>query len=302
MKSEMNLLEYNLRQLRRSYKKEYENYVVSRVFHAVNKYDDIQLVTQQYVKRPEGFALTDLYFPQFKLHVEIDEPHHDVEQNTVLDVNRELDVINAAEGHRFKRININDTNFELDKLNRKIDEIIEEILTLRENVDFKPWKLGDEYITDENKQTFLQKGYIDVEDNLRFRTIMDASNFLGQDVKGMQKAWFRSKAYPGHYFWFPKFYKNSLWDNKLVDESEFLKDNGCVFGDLIQERPLNPDIKNSHFESIVNSDIKRIVFPRFIDNLGFVVYRFMGIYEVDKMLSSVENGMIYKRVSKRFVI
>lgn len=298
----MNLLEYNLRQLRRSYKKKYENYVVSRIFHAVNRYDDVQMITQQYVKRPEGFALTDLYFPQFRLHIEIDEPHHDGEQNKILDENRELDVINAAEGHRFRRVNVNEINFEISEFNRKIDEVIDEVLELRGGSDFKPWKLGDEYITDENKQGFLEKGYIDVEDNLRFRTIMDASNFLGQNVKGMQKAWFRSKVYQGHYFWFPKFYKNQSWDNKLVDDLEFLENNGCVYGDLIQEKPLKSEIQNSHFESIVDENIKRIVFPRFIDNLGFVVYRFMGIYEVDRTLSSVEHGMIYKRISKSLTL
>src|SRR5690606_23199633 len=104
----MNLLEYNLRQLRRSYKKKYENYVVSRIFHSVNRFEDVQMVTQQYVKRPEGFALTDLYFPQFKLHVEVDELHHEATKNIIEDNYRELDIINATEGHRFRRIKINE--------------------------------------------------------------------------------------------------------------------------------------------------------------------------------------------------
>lgn len=302
----MNLLEYNLRQLKRTYKKKYENYLISRIFHALNHFDDIQMITQQYVKRPDSYqkkyAFTDLYFPQFKLHIEVDEPHHNNEQNKILDENRELDVINATEGHQFRRINIEKLNFNIVEFNREIDIIIGEVLERKGKPEFKPWKLGDEYINSSNEKDYLLKGYINAEENIRFRTIMDACNFLGQNVKGMQKGWFKSKVYPEYYFWFPKFYKNNSWDNKLVDNPEFLEKNGCVYGDLIQEKPLKLEIQKSHFENIVKENIKRIVFPRFIDNLGFVVYRFMGIYEIDKTLSSVENGMIYKRSSQNFTI
>ena len=65
--------EYIIRQLARTKNKKYEQYVVSRIVHRLNM-DDVKFVTQQYVSKPTGRALTDLFFPQIKLHIEVDEP------------------------------------------------------------------------------------------------------------------------------------------------------------------------------------------------------------------------------------
>ncbi|MFO8067398.1 MAG: hypothetical protein R6U11_07440, partial [Bacteroidales bacterium] len=71
----MDKLDYIARQLSRARKKRYEHYVTTRIWHLLNDLT-IKLVTQQYVKRPEGRALTDIYFPQLQIHIEIDENHH----------------------------------------------------------------------------------------------------------------------------------------------------------------------------------------------------------------------------------
>ena len=291
----MKLLDYNLNQLRRSFGKKYENYVVSRILHKIgDEADDIQFITQQYVKRPTGRALTDLYFPQFNLHIEVDEPAH--EKSKVEDLAREVDVIEATEGHEFRRINIESIKGDLKLFNEKIDEIIQEILVLRKSANFVRWTPEDEF----NTKRIVMSGKLSVEDRPRFRTIAEAANLLGQNVNGMQKSFFRSKRYPDYKLWFPKFYKNSLWDNKLLDEVEVLQEHDLEFGDLIQERPLNLEDASQHFQRLIGEKDCRIVFPRFIDNLGVVVYRFMGVYQVDTKLSSVEGGMIYRRLSKEF--
>jgi len=71
----MDKKEFIIRQLARTSNKKYEAYVVNRIVHLL---DDISIkfITQQYVTRPEGRALTDLFFPQFNLHVEVDEGQH----------------------------------------------------------------------------------------------------------------------------------------------------------------------------------------------------------------------------------
>lgn len=75
----MNLLEYNINQLKKSKGKKYENYVISRIVHGINHFDDIKFITQQYVKNADNkYYFTDLFFPQLGLHIEIDEPHHKV--------------------------------------------------------------------------------------------------------------------------------------------------------------------------------------------------------------------------------
>jgi len=153
-----------------------------------------------------------------------------------------------------------------------------------------------------NEKRIIASGKLHVDDRPRFRTIAAAANLLGQNVNGMQKSFFRSKKYPGYKLWFPKFYKNSLWDNKLLDEVEVLQEHDLEFGDLIQEKPLSLENASRHFQKLIDEKDCRIVFPRFVDNLGVVVYRFMGVYAVDTKLSSIENGMIYRRVSKEFTL
>lgn len=310
--SKITLLDYNLMQLRKTFNKKYENYIISRILHGINSVaDDVQMITQQYVKKDNKYYFTDLYFPQFNLHFEIDEYHHDNELNKTSDQKRELEIVEVT-SHNIEHIRISEYNNNLELLNNRVDEIISKLLIRHNSVDFKPWTIGDEYSTMESLNKYANKGYVEVSDNLRFRKIMDASNFFGQDVKGMQRAFFKSKKYPEITLWFPKFYSNLKWDNKLIDDEKFLHENGLKYGDLIQEKPLIQDesliqketlIKNrmeKHYEHHINESGKRIVLPRFRDNLGFIVYKFMGIYQVDKELSSIDGGMIYRRISENF--
>jgi len=120
---------------------------------------------------------------------------------------------------------------------------------------------------------------------------VDASNCLGQNVKGMQRAYFKSKVYPNHYFWFPKFYENEEWDNNISEDEETIFSN-CKDVSKQQDR-YNKFIKNTP---------KRIVFPRYKDNLGFILYKFKGIYEPDIERSSPENGTVCKRIATRIDI
>src|SRR5690606_2870558 len=122
----MDVLTYNLNQLRRTYRKRYENYVVTRIFHRLNL-PDLQFVTQQLVRRPTGIALTDLYLPQLKLHIEIDEPHHgnqteadEKRTEDIIEATKKLDIV-EAKGHRIERIRISDAGDDINKFNELID-------------------------------------------------------------------------------------------------------------------------------------------------------------------------------------
>lgn len=90
----MNQLEYIARQFSRAEKKAFEHYVVTRIWHQLDD-TEIKFVTQQYVKRPDGIALTDMYFPQLKVHVEIDEGHHFGMANGCLTIKSEKRTLSA---------------------------------------------------------------------------------------------------------------------------------------------------------------------------------------------------------------
>lgn len=71
----MNKLEFVAKQLDKTKKKRYEQLVVHRIWNTLNDLR-VKFVTQQFVKRPTGRAMTDMYFPQFGIHIEVDEGHH----------------------------------------------------------------------------------------------------------------------------------------------------------------------------------------------------------------------------------
>lgn len=280
----MTELEYIIKQISKTNKKNFENYVVTRIWHGINHLD-IKFTTQQYIRRPNGHALTDMYFPQFDLHIEADEPFHN--KQIEIDLKREVDIIEAT-NHKILRIKISDN---LKSINDRIDKIISKIRELRtekiKNGIFEPWDLKKEF----DPEYHRKRGYLSVSENPAFRTILDASNCLGQNYKGVQRAWFKSKVYENHNLWFPKFYENNDWDNRISSD-----------GKTIFEKCKIDGRKDTHYYDLINQPTKRIVFPRSIDNLGFVLYRFKGIFETDKERSSPENGMVYKRIDTRIEI
>ena len=56
-------------------RKGFETYVIARIWNKLDNLD-IKIVSQQYVKRENSYALLDLYFPQIKLGVEVNEAYH----------------------------------------------------------------------------------------------------------------------------------------------------------------------------------------------------------------------------------
>jgi very-short-patch-repair endonuclease len=87
--------EFIVLQFARTHNKKYENYVITRIWHKLDRMD-VKPVTQQYVVRPEGYAKVDLYLPQVGLFIEVDEGHH--KRNVTADEIREKDVIEVTEG------------------------------------------------------------------------------------------------------------------------------------------------------------------------------------------------------------
>lgn len=69
-------LDYITRLFQKTSKKAIEHYVLTRLWHLLNDYE-IEMLPQQYVNRhADKYALTDVYFPQVKLHVEVNERAH----------------------------------------------------------------------------------------------------------------------------------------------------------------------------------------------------------------------------------
>ena len=272
-------MNYITKQLARTEKKRYEHYVISRIWHLLNDLD-IKPITQQYIKRPSGRALTDLYFPQLKIHIEIDEKHHkhQIENDKI----REKDIINATT-HKILRVDV-DRNIE--NINKQVDDIVTTIKEQkRKNRSFIPWDIEKE----QDSNTYIEKGYLDADEEVIFKKSVSALNCFGFNYKGFQRGGKQHKYEKNVLIWFPKTYKNKKWLNDISD------DDVCIF-----EKASDVEIRKKHIEKYINSEVKtRIVFAQVRGPLGDIMYRFKGKYELDIKLTNYENGLVWRRVSTR---
>ena len=157
----MNKLEFVAKQLDKTKKKRYEQLVVHRIWNILNDLR-VKFVTQQFVKRPSGRAMTDMYFPQLGIHIEVDEGHHKTQIEA--DKLREADIVDAT-GHQIFRV---DATQSIESIHEACDLIAHTIRNeIASNSEFKPWDLEAEM----NPQTYIDKGYIDVSDDAAFRTM-----------------------------------------------------------------------------------------------------------------------------------
>lgn len=277
----MDKKEYIIRQLGRTKNKKYEAYVVSRIIHTLDDFN-IKFVTQQYVMRPEGRALTDLFFPQFGLHIEVDEGQHFVYDNIKADKIREADIVNTT-GHEILRVDVTKS---LEDINNKIADIVQRIKKLKNQSSFVPWDIDLEF----SPETYIKLGYIDVSDNVAFKTIKDACNCFGHHYSGYQRA---GASHPDSeiMLWFPKLFPNGEWDNKISDDEE----------EIIEKHEDAEKAKVHVLSHLTDKKLKhkRIVFAKVKDNLGDTLYRFRGLYKLDTQESNESTGLVWKRIERK---
>lgn len=116
--------------LSRTRRKDYENYVVNRIWTRLDG-TEIKPVTQQYCRRSNGnYALLDRDFPQLGIAVECDETFHDSSESVIRDHERTAEIRAISEQHRLgavldhgidiKRVvvseGLSDTNTEIEKI------------------------------------------------------------------------------------------------------------------------------------------------------------------------------------------
>lgn len=270
------------RQLQRCTHKRFELYAISRIIHKVDDLD-VKFITQQYVSRPDGFALTDLYLPQLQLHIEIDEGFH--KKQIDADKIRELDIVSATQ-HEVYRI---DASVSIEQINQQVDELVALINTKIEQQKaegvFAPWNPESEH----SIERFKVLGYVDLKDDVAFRTSVEVCNLFGHNYAGFQRSSASVPGYPNHKLWFPKLYPNGEWFNELSqDGKEILEYN-------IESMEKRAEV----IEKNLQQDITMVVFARVRNEVGQTMYRFRGVFVQDFEKTSVEAGSYWKRVAER---
>ena len=198
---------------------------------------------------------------------------------------READIINAT-GHQILRVDV--TN-DIEQINTDITEIVSIIKNKIDSLEnFKSWDIAAE----QSPQTYIDKGYIDIKDDVAFRTIADGATCFGRDYsRGLQKAYIPHPAEPNKYLWFPKFYENYEWNNQISDDEETITEFSKI-----------PERFREHIDRHIAEAERvhsRVVFARVRNPLGDLMYRFKGEYKVDLEATNYDRGLVYKRISTR---
>lgn len=285
---------YLIKTLSRTKRKDYENYVINRLYNRLNDLD-IKPMTQKYVKRnlngKNGYCLIDLYFPQFNIGIECDEPHHITQQEN--DRLRTEDIIEELGSYTEKRITVYDKT--IIDINNAIDNIVEYIkISKQEQIKkgkFNKWEIltPQEY--------FANKEKITIYDDIEFSTINEASNLIfGTNYNGQQRAWFQIKTITNKKVmaWFPQLAieKNNTivassngWHNTLNDDKTMI---------------IEYSEKGIYGNDNYIDNLERITFMKMKNNItNRVGYKFLGVF----IPISKENGKVtYKRISTEFKI
>lgn len=267
--------------------KEMENYVVNAIWARL---DDLNIkpVTQQYVRRSNGYALIDLYFPQINYGVECDEKHH--KDNLLKDAEREIDLQTALsacseDGLTIRRV---DATLDADALHARIREIVAEI---KEKIAEKGNQLPPWLDPEEEWAVIKQRGVLRIEDNYSFSTIADICQKCFDKDKGyrIQRSFFRVT--DNCMLWCPKL------AIELPDGSKAAQSRGWV-NELSADWNVIIEHNNSGATPVKHPDKPRYTFAKSKDERGEDAYRFIGVFKWNEtkpngnhIYKSIENNM-----------
>ena len=301
----MEKIDYITNQFKKTFGKKYENYCITRIYNLVNR-EDLKIVTQQLFKRNDNkIALADLYLPQINMWIEIDEGQHI--NNTDSDNNRTKEVIdnniisNSAK-KKYKALDeviyidkekpyrINVYNKSLKEINIQIDNIVNEINTriinLKEN--FKPWNR-----VDGDYQEFLKKGFINVNDDAKFRTLDEIGKLFKLDkLPYDQKMHAYINIKDNYYIWSPTIIiegnecDNNSWYNIISNDGNYIFEHQKIES-------------QNYLSSVLDNDEIRYVFVKYKDESGRMIRKFKGVFVIDSEKSKKKQVRVWKKSSNQ---
>ncbi|HWZ35239.1 MAG TPA: hypothetical protein VNW51_03725, partial [Mucilaginibacter sp.] len=227
-------LEYITKLFKKMSAKGLETYVISRIWHQLDN-NQIKIVPQQYVRHGSGqYSLTDLYFPQFNIHVEVNEPGHYHSNDKILrDAIREQNIIESS-GHQVFTV---DCTKDMLEIHRQIDTIINvirsaAILQMQHQI-FKPWQPDIEY----KAIYYKDQSVLNASDNIALETIEQICELFQVRVPKMGFQRKGAVPYPSMentIIWWPTM-ENKNWINSISPD-----------GNTIKEKANNEKVPGSH--------------------------------------------------------
>ncbi|MGP9043887.1 AbaSI family restriction endonuclease [Cytobacillus kochii] len=291
----MNKRDYLIKTFSRTKRKDYENYILTAIWHKLDNMN-IKPVSQQYVKRQNGrYALMDLYFPQLKIGIEVDEAYHlnnHTEDNLRMD-----DIISAVYEESIEDFQVYrmDTTKSIDEINARIHEVVSIIKNKAAVVKATlNWKTYEEELSE-----LKQKEYLSIHDNVQFKDIKDIANTVfGKNAKRYQLSYFR--VIDKTWLWCPKLSIVENGDTKSVASGwlNLLAEDWTYIDESHQDVAIAKERTKNYMEEM-NVGRERAVFAKYKNNLGFNSYRFVGVFKISGVSPDNDEFLRYDRISER---
>ena len=269
----MTKMEYLRKTFAQASGKSFENYVITQIWAAVKDFG-LRPITQQYVKRSKDkYALIDLYFPQIKFAIEIDEKNHDKIKE--LDGMRQEDIYRSVLGIKIEKIK----EGEYEEVERQIKEVVQKIKTASKGLEKFDWlenwrrEKEEKLLKIKNRKVLKVSDFAEFNEKVDVLKILEKKTARGLDYKVLQQA--------------------------ILNISE----NEAVF---FPDTTLGNKFKNNlsgYWEQIsgirTDADPSKILytFAKCDDSLGNIVYRFVGVFKF--ILPKKGRICIHKRISDK---
>ena len=278
--------------------KAYENFIVNAIYAKVGE-PELMPFTQQYVHSPSDprkYYLMDLYFPQIKYGIEVDEGYHMDDEQQVRDSIREEDIKSAIECE-VDRIPIFGTDGK-----RSYEEICGDIDRIVRTIREKIAKVGPLiWATNKDKKEDVKKrGWFNAADDVYFDSITEVYNICGGKRTGRDKG-SNVTMLRKCYYRLNKKYK--LWVPTLAIECNngvTNKEKTEFENTLSEDHNILKEKKGSSIGQIGDPQYKRVVFVRMKDRYGRPCIKFIGVFEPSQ--ESTDQVHIYRRISKEVMI
>ena len=291
----MDKKEYVLIQFKRTWNKKYENYCIERIYNKLDN-PNLKFVTQQMFRRNENkIALADLFFPQLKLSVEIDEEYHksqsELDKQRTEDILAKMKCLETVVEFEPEELRINaGSDQTLESINKQIDDVVNEIN--RRIASFPnplSWDVEKKTIAEiKAKSSILRDGEV------LCHTIWEVSELFNKGYKpGLQICFFEAVKGSNTWIWCPKLKLEGV-NTRVPFNNEISLDGNTIYESAEKDN-------EAFVIEVLNSwgtQQQRFVFPYYKTELGEMAYIFKGVYQLDEEETKRINKRVWRRKSK----
>ena len=281
----------------RTANKSYENFIVNAIYARVNE-PELMPVTQQYVFNPRDrrrYYLLDLYFPQLKYGIEVDEGHHLEETQKIKDKQRAEDIRDAieCEEDRIPIFDFDGRKRTIFEINKDIDRIVQNIKERISAVAPLKWETNED-----RKQKSLSRGVFSINDDISYNSITEIYNICGGKRTGGKKGTEVTMLRQCYYRLNDKY---KLWVPILadVDEDGIVLNKKMGYENTLSDDKTTLIEKADHpIDPTVDIEYKRIIFMRMKDYYGRPCIKFIGVFELTEDSDNRNYVHIYRRIAE----